>query len=70
VRAAGATTFEWQRLQRLHRRLMVHVNDAADALGVRAEIDTAAIGRGDLMALLGRVEATVVDAALAALDDD
>jgi hypothetical protein len=65
VRAAGATTFEWQRLQRLHRRLMVHVNDAADALAVRAEIDTAAIGRGDLMALLGRMEATVVDAALA-----
>jgi hypothetical protein len=65
VRAAGATTFDWRQLQSLHQRLMVHVNDAVDALSVRAQIDATAISRGDLTALLGRMETIVVDAALA-----
>ncbi|MEU7876459.1 condensation domain-containing protein [Dactylosporangium sp. NPDC049140] len=65
VRAAGATTFDWRRLPSLHQRLMVHVNDAVDALSVRAQADTTAISRGDLTVLLRRMEATVVDAALA-----
>jgi hypothetical protein len=65
VRAAGPTTLEWRRLPDLHWRMMVHINDAADALSVRAQIDTTAIGRDDLTALLRRAEQIVVAAALA-----
>jgi non-ribosomal peptide synthetase component F len=62
VRAAGAATFDWRPLPRLHQRLMLHVDDAADALSVRAQLDAAAIGRADLTAVLRRMEATVVGA--------
>jgi len=65
VRAAGPTTLDWRPLPSLHQRLMIHVNDAADALSVRAQLDSAAVGRDRLVALLQRMEATVVDAALA-----
>jgi hypothetical protein len=67
VRAAGATTLEWRELPDLHKPLMVHINDAEDALSVRAQLNTTtmSLSRDDLVALLRRMEATVVDAALA-----
>ena len=47
----------------LHRRMMVHVNDAADAVSVRARIDTPTVSRDALTALLRQMESTVLDAA-------
>ncbi|MEV0134713.1 hypothetical protein AB0H83_40415 [Dactylosporangium sp. NPDC050688] len=44
--------------------MTVHVDDAVDALSVRAQIDTTTVTRDALTALLLQMEATVVDAAL------
>jgi hypothetical protein len=63
VRAAGATTLDWRQLPSLHQPLMIHVNDAVDALSVRAQFDTTAITRDALTALLRRTEQTLIDAA-------
>ncbi|MFB9412935.1 condensation domain-containing protein [Dactylosporangium matsuzakiense] len=64
TRPDAPTTLEWRRLPSLHQPLMVHVNDAEDALSIRAQFATAAISRTDLTALLHQTESTVLTAAL------
>ncbi|HZM82965.1 MAG TPA: condensation domain-containing protein [Candidatus Limnocylindrales bacterium] len=64
IRAAiPATTVNWREVDRLHQRLMIHVNEHPEALTALVQVDTAYLGRDDMDALLRRMEATVIAAA-------
>jgi hypothetical protein len=62
IRAAlASTTIAWHEVDNLHQRLMVHVNEHPQALVAEVQADTAYLGRGDVEAMLRRMEEIVLD---------
>jgi hypothetical protein len=65
IRAAlAATTLTWHEVDRLHQRLMIHVNEHPTALTASVQVDTDYLGRADTAGVLLRMESMVVAAAL------
>lgn len=56
----GAATLTWRKVDHLHNRMIVHVNDGpANALAIQVQLDTAYISRSEVQAMLERMERIV-----------
>ncbi len=64
LRGAPATTAKWKEIEGLHQMMMIHVNPDPSSLTALVQVDTAYFAREDMAAVLRRMEATVLDAAL------
>jgi hypothetical protein len=61
--ARPGTTLDWREVDKLHQRLMIHINDHPTAVAATVQVDTAYLSRADTTALLGRMEELAVAAA-------
>jgi Condensation domain len=65
IRAAiPATTVTWRQVEKLHQRLMMHVNEHPSALTALVQVDTAYLSRDRAAEVLRRMEDTALEAVL------
>jgi hypothetical protein len=62
--ALPATTLGWREVERLHQRLMIHINGHPTVVNAVVQVDTAYLSRADTTAVVRRMESMVLAAAL------